>query len=293
MNVDSDNEKPIHELIKNSQAVSMLKSIGYRIIAFETGYPPTVIDNVDILWDIEMDPSGGMYIDTGGLRINTFEEMLLRSSGAIILFDSTFIGERIGLLRLRDPLYALHRQRVIYNITKLSDVPLLEGNYFVFSHVLSPHPPFVFGESGEQITPDRNFALADGAGVYTPEEYLSGYRNQLKHLNSLLMGAINDIFDRSDGSAIIILQGDHGPGAFTDWYSYEKTNVRERSSILNAYYFPGIKETMFYPEISPVNSFRMLFNHYFGTNFETLADKSYFNIWNRPYDYIELPKELK
>jgi hypothetical protein len=289
MDVDSDNEKPIHELIKASQVVSMLRSIGYRIIAFETGYPPTVIDSADIFWDIERDPAGGTYVDTGGLLINPFEEMLLRSSGAVIILDATFIGERIGFLQFQDPQYALHRQRVIYNVTKLSDVPLLEGNYFVFCHILSPHPPFVFGENGEHITPDRHFALADGSGVYVPEEYISGYRDQLKYLNLLLMEAINDLLDRSDDPPLIILQGDHGPGAFTDWYSFENTNIRERSSILNAYYFPGINETIFYPEITPVNSFRMLFNHYFGTDFEIVADKSYFNIWNRPYDYIELP----
>jgi hypothetical protein len=113
----------------------------------------------------------------------------------------------------------------------------------------------------------------------------------VSYLNFLLKGAINDILAKSDDSPIIILQGDHGPGAFTDWYSFENTNIKERSSILNAYHFPGIDETFLYPEITPVNSFRMLFNHYFGTDFEILADMSFYNIWNRPYDYIEIPSE--
>ena len=30
-----------------------------------------------------------------------------------------------------------------------------------------------------------------------------------------------------------------------------------------------------YPSITPVNSFRLVFNHYFGTNFDMLADESY------------------
>jgi hypothetical protein len=44
--------------------------------------------------------------------------------------------------------------------------------------------------------------------------------------------------------------------------------------ILNAYYLPQGADQL-YPSISPVNSFRLVFNSYFGTNFPLLEDVSY------------------
>jgi hypothetical protein len=71
----------------------------------------------------------------------------------------------------------------------------------------------------------------------------------------------------------MIIQGDHGPSHF---------DTSARMTILNAYYFPG-KESALYPEITPVNSFRLLFNNYFNTDFELLDDVSYYSEY--PYAY--------
>ena len=49
-----------------------------------------------------------------------------------------------------------------------------------------------------------------------------------------------------------------------------------RFNILNAYYLPDIDIGILYPHITPVNSFRVVFNQYFGTDFELLKDKNYF-----------------
>ena len=45
--------------------------------------------------------------------------------------------------------------------------------------------------------------------------------------------------------------------------------------ILNAYYLPGIGQGDLYPTISPVNSFRVVFNQYFGGKFPLLPDLSF------------------
>jgi hypothetical protein len=54
-------------------------------------------------------------------------------------------------------------------------------------------------------------------------------------------------------------------------------------SILNAYHLPGGGEAALYPEISPANSFRVIFNRYFGTSLEMLPDESYYSIYKYPY----------
>ena len=49
-----------------------------------------------------------------------------------------------------------------------------------------------------------------------------------------------------------------------------------RFGILNAYYLPNGGNDLLYESISPVNSFRVIFNSYFGANYEILEDRSYY-----------------
>jgi hypothetical protein len=57
-----------------------------------------------------------------------------------------------------------------------------------------------------------------------------------------------------------------------------------RMTILNAYYLPGGRKNT-YPSITPVNSFRVIFDHYFGqTGF--VNDVSYY------YDFQTATYEL-
>ena len=44
----------------------------------------------------------------------------------------------------------------------------------------------------------------------------------------------------------------------------------QKTGILNAYYLPGADPRVFYPTISPVNSFRVVFNTYFGASLPLL-----------------------
>ena len=46
--------------------------------------------------------------------------------------------------------------------------------------------------------------------------------------------------------------------------------------ILNAYYLPGYDGDL-YATISPVNSFRLVFNSYFGGEYDMLEDVSYYS----------------
>ncbi len=46
-------------------------------------------------------------------------------------------------------------------------------------------------------------------------------------------------------------------------------------SILNAYYLPGFDQSKLYKSVSPVNSFRLVFNHYFGTKYPLLEDETF------------------
>jgi hypothetical protein len=78
-----------------------------------------------------------------------------------------------------------------------------------------------------------------------------------------MLTIISEILANSTTPPIIIIQGDHGFG--------EGDNF----PILNAYYLPGIDPGVLYPTISPVNSFRLIFNEYFGSNLIQLPDQSF------------------
>jgi hypothetical protein len=45
--------------------------------------------------------------------------------------------------------------------------------------------------------------------------------------------------------------------------------------ILNAYYLPDTDKKFLRPSITPVNSFRLIFNLYFNADLELLPDESY------------------
>ena len=59
-------------------------------------------------------------------------------------------------------------------------------------------------------------------------------------------------------------------------------------SILNAYYFPGGRYEGLYQEISPVNSFRVVLNTFFGAKLPLLPDRSFFSTWTDPYRFIDV-----
>jgi hypothetical protein len=84
----------------------------------------------------------------------------------------------------------------------------------------------------------------------------------------------------------VILQGDHGPGLHLDWNDPEATDTNERTAILNAYRVPGLDDRRLWPTITPVNSFRVLFNELFGASYAVLPDRSYYSSWRAPYDFI-------
>jgi hypothetical protein len=107
----------------------------------------------------------------------------------------------------------------------------------------------------------------------TRGELIKGYVSQLQYINYKLTEVIEAILSQSERPPIIILQGDHGSRSTAEGFG--KINFREAFPILNAYYLPNGGKKYLYEAISPVNTFRVIFNHYLGENFELLEDKSY------------------
>ena len=146
---------------------------------------------------------------------------------------------------------------------------------------------------GEEIFNARGFSMADGDAYVGTPDYADGYRDQLNFVNTMAVRTLTEILESSSVPPIIVLQADHGPGARLRWESVEETDLRERMSILNAYYLPGVDPGELYPSITPVNSFRLIFNLYFGTGYRLLEDENFFSSPTRPYDLLKVTDQVQ
>ena len=262
----------LYECIHNSQIRHFLSEQGYRVISFQTPYEFISLSDADIFYT--------------SARPSKFATLVLDASMARML-------RSVDVIRnwLYDFPYREH-QKIILNIfDNLKSVPQIEGSYFVFAHVIAPHPPFVFDEHGSIEHFTTRFTLGDASdyiAAHSRQEYLVGYRAQIQYVNRLVLDTVSTILKDSKNPPIIILQGDHGPGAYLDWESQENTKLDERFGILSAYYFPNQAYGRLYPSISPVNSFRVIFDDYFGEDYDLLSDLHYFSTWSLPLKFTQV-----
>ena len=269
MGTNSQNRNPLRKMIKNSKAAQFLKRHGYKTVAFASGIAGTEINNADV------------YL-TPKWFLNEFENVLINTTPMPILLEKLTHQSQ----------HDLHRERVLYILNKLGHISKKHSPFFVFAHIIGPHPPFIFDEDGLPIIVDKKFSFADGR-IMKIKKYTKYYIPQLKFITEKLKKAIDLIIEKSDGNCIIILQGDHGPAARIKWNNFTKLILRERMSMLNAYYLPGKKKNRLYPTITPVNSFPLIFNTYFGGKFKLQEDRIYFSGWNTPYQITNVTDALR
>jgi hypothetical protein len=204
------------------------------------------------------------------------------------LFPSTILSIPLeaGLVSLGGAEYQDQQERVLFTLDQLKTLPDSYPPKFVFAHIVAPHPAFVFDENGP-INEDQPYTLEFNG---TKEDYMKGYVGQLVFLNKRLEETIDAMLESSLTPPIIILQGDHGPGAILG-KTKEETCLKERNSILNAYYLPGLQNNPVYETISPVNTFRTVFNEYFGTQFDILDDRTFFSSTDAAFEFFDVTDE--
>jgi len=258
-------------MIRNSLVREYFKQSGYKIVAFSTGYQATDLTGADYYFSSP---------DLG--RSHDLEALLLINSAAVPLIEQ-------GLISVPISRYSTEQKRIDYTFSSLADqVPSIDGPKLVFAHIIAPHPPFVFDQRGP-VTPDEFYILADGDRFSGgAQEYTRKYVDQLIYINQRVLQTIDSILAKSVHPPIIILQADHGPGAYLNWSSVEGTCLDERFSILNAYYLPVGGSAVLQSDITPVNTFPMILNTYFGTQIPLRANKEYYSTWNNPYQLIDV-----
>lgn len=271
---NSSNRGLVWNSIQYNTVRATLEHHGYQTISLASGYQYTEFKDAHL------------YLTHSDIpEINLFEAALLVTSPARILIDD--LDLLTGLL----PTRRTQQDRILYAFEQLMHLPSVSGPKFVFAHIIAPHPPFVFDQDGQRLNPDQMFLLVDGDRFSgSVEDYITGYTNQLVYVNELLMQTLETILEDSETPPIILLQADHGPGALLSFQSLGETCIWERASILSAYYMPETDYAAFalYESITPVNSFRIVFDTYFGTELGLLEDRTYYSTWSRPFDFIDV-----
>jgi len=173
--------------------------------------------------------------------------LIIRQTTALRLYFKVFEGER--------------RERVLATFDNIATVTEDTDATFAFAHIMMPHPPYIVDRNGNAPPASAKLSMTH----WEPKEM---YLDQLIFLNKKIMELVDKLLTRSPNPPIIIIQGDHGPkfdGSINTDYAYQ---------ILNASYLPGLESSPIYETITPVNTFRVLFNEYFGGQYPLLEDRA-------------------
>lgn len=244
--------------IDHSRVRALLESQGYKTISISTNW--TITDNVTT--DVYLHPFPVMLTDFEGFVLDLTP---------LQLFEP-ILGSFASL-----PNAESHREVIRYNFKSLTDLANVPGPKFVFAHIISPHPPFVFDRDGKPVDSQSSFTFQDANEFPgSSKEYPRRYVEQVQFVNHNLEKMIGAILAQSSIPPVIILQADHGSGMLTDLTSPENTCIRERFSPFAAYYLPDLESGAIPPDISPVNLFRIIFDEYFDAQLPLLENRQYF-----------------
>ena len=249
-----------YQMIENNEVVNFLKARGYQFVHFSSG---SVVTSHNKNADIEF-----VY---SPINLNEFDRVLIETTWLRAIV-SHLVGKERG-------------KQILYNFEKIGEVPNIEGPIFLFAHILSPHAPYIFDQQGNFI-PQNKYEVEGGVG-----EQKQAYIDQLIFINKKIKELVDKILSQSEKPPIIILQSDHGPPLSGDMNHPTEALLKDRMANLNAYYLPNNGDKLLYDSITPVNTFRLIFDFYFKTDYKLLEDKSYFPKPGSIFDFVLIPDE--
>lgn len=146
---------------------------------------------------------------------------------------------------------------------------------FLFAHTNPPHSPLVFNPDCSyreiQNKPDDVNTLIDN----TPSILINEIRCVERQIISFI-----DVINKNDPDGLIIIQSDHGLRYKTLLFAsydtpWSQIDFENTYGILNIFRLPEVCNNLLYPEISPVNTFRVVFSCLTGKKMTFQKDISY------------------
>jgi hypothetical protein len=270
--------RPLRRLIFDNPVFRSFRERGYRLVTFASGFDATE----SLESDLSLAPPGN-----------------LRAFHALMA-DQTPLWLLLGQRASREP-HHLHRERTLKVFDELPACSQpSSGPTFTFAHVVAPHPPFVFGADGRDVSArESTYSISDSEGWcglpghQGPDDYARRYREQVAYITTRVEQTVNRILSISLTPPIIIIQGDHGPGSHFDSSAASPNDVRERFGILNACYLPENGRGRIGQGITPINTLRAVLDECLGTNLGPIENRSFYSSYAKPYVFVEVTNELR
>jgi hypothetical protein len=253
--------------INDNAVFSLMRSEGYQIVTTGSGWEQLAVRQSDV------------YLD--GDQLTTYEWSVLKGSGlatAIGALAPSWAGDQM-------------RGRVDATLAEIDEVALTPTPRprLVFAHVLSPHPPFVYGPNGEHLQVDpTNVFYFDWVGAAADPASVAEYIGQIDYINAQVLPVVDTIMQAARRPTVIVLMSDHGSRLTTPRGTTLMAPEADRNFF--ATLTPG-HAGLFGSSPTPVNLFAQLANAYLGTNRRILEDRSYISTWGDPLEPTELPPD--
>ena len=246
--VPPDSWHPLFEMLDDHRAGRFLKAQGYRFVQFGSWWVGTF--------------NSGLADENHPFGFSEFGMQYLRHTMLKPVFHA--LPDTPWTMRLDWD--NAQCQRVPRQVTRIKAIEHRTQPVYVFAHILVPHGPYVFTAEGECLT----LAQARERGSR------QGYADQIAYADLIIRDVVSTLLAR-DPAPVILIQADEGPFPERDgrvpWHEASPEELRIKTGILNAFYFPTGKYDELSPRISPVNSYRAVFNAAFGTTFPMLPDR--------------------
>ncbi len=262
----------LHDKIEDNQVVPFLKKQGYSFTNIGPWWGATKYSKHA---DQNLYNSEGIVLFNKKIDLQEHEHLLFQNT---IFYRFSRKPLKIGNTVLYGRTYpdddsagrAVHRQTMLHQFDQLKQMAHKPGPKYVFAHFLMPHNPYVVDENCKHTRSKEH-------------EYVL-YIKQLRCTNTKIQETVDYILKNSSSDPIIVIQADEGPYPveFTrnknlQWSKVSLEILHQKANILNTYHFPDKNYSKLYPNISPVNTFRVIFNQYFGTELPLLKDRHYFS----------------
>ncbi len=255
IDLESKSEKEqdliLKQMMIDNAIVKNFKRNGYEIVSFDNEYN----------YEPSSEPNNVCNGDLRSLRLLTF----VISTTPYVVFKNMLISTLDETSN--DGKGDVSLQPMIENRKCVFDaLPNVQNDFshpmYVHAHMIVPHGPYIFDSVGNTVS----------ARTLSAEQIPPAYLAQLQYTDMRIMDSVEQLLENKP-KPIIVIQSDHG---FRFSVGENDTLIDHGFSNFAAYYFPDeeLNENEF-AEMTPVNTFRILFNKYFGTDYDILEHKAF------------------